>query len=202
MGFVYFRATPATQVLMGAFLKDAVHKGWHDDQRAMNDFLHEGNLSYALSGGRTTIPYHESKVVDRGAFFVSDGIGSSGRPVRVRLSLLPHLQYRRVCHLSPTSQRVTQFTSLTVAHCLAKKSGTKKETFLRAALGLWALPPKTSWPHERYPWAAGGGGVRPGLDTFLLQSTSLAQRLVSPSARVDEVGVACPLSPLCSSVSL
>ena len=239
MGLVYFRATEPTKVFMGEFLRDAVNKQWHDDQRAINDFLAQGNLSYGLYGQSEQLPlvsglpresrpiaYHESARVDRGVFSVftagEDPVSSSssstsysrdayGDRVTVHLSLLPHLQYRRVCHVDASAHRVTRFAHLTVAHCLIKKTGALKESILRDSLGLWALPDKSTWSRlvldptsgtgsegnvslpwnpASFPGLSGGddggkdrGGVQHAmaLTRFLERSRTVAEHIVSAS---------------------
>ena len=47
MGFIYFKSTEDSKLVIDIFLKDAYEKGWKDDQKRFNEFLNESSLIYS-----------------------------------------------------------------------------------------------------------------------------------------------------------
>ncbi len=122
MGFVYVRASNRTLLLweeLYAFMSKSPRA---DDQRNFNQLLLSAHIKYDPKP-----TYLANKVPNTGSFLLGGQ--------RMRLTLLPHSQFVRMCD----PRRKGDTLSAVVAHCISLSKTESTKSWSEKAYGVWAL---------------------------------------------------------------
>ena len=134
MGLAYFHAGGEGKRLVRLALATMSPGGVSDDQVAFNRALKVGGVRWhsgAEDGAR--LDYTNSTSTTIG--YASVG---RGQPL-VRVALLPHHKFRRLCSDVASRSRSRSSSNAVVLHCYTQKNGVAKEVALRKN-GAWFLP--------------------------------------------------------------
>jgi len=166
MGFIYIKTNEKTRALWGELSNTMAKDPRPDDQRSLNKILMSKGLRYPAH-----LEYLNSSEGDTGV------MPYMANQSKVRVTLLPHRQFRRQCE----GYRLSEIHESVVAHCLLDKTGSAKEKGSKR-YKLWVL--RENWDRDFFSPNETNGKTA---DNFLNEISEQQRKLFSAKRMKDQI---------------